>query len=724
VKRGLPTRTPPIASVTLIAVGAVLLFVGVLALYLRDEVIDQESFANRAVEAVADEQVRTVVSRELVVNLVDRGSSDLIAARPLIESVVNAAIDTDAFRKLFREAALETNRVLFVRDRDNAAFRIADAYRLVRFGLRSVAPQVAADVPTNLDVALLKLKRRDFATQTLAFADGIRVLGIVLPVAALLAFAAAIALARDRRVAVMRMGVAVGAVGAVLVIAMLIVRARLLANVFGEDELTNEDVRGAVGGILDAFFGDLFILALALGLAGVIIAAVAAALDPVQVKDPAARVRHWAQKPPATNWGRGLRAAAGLALGVAILVNPSLALRVVAVLAGAYLIYLALIELLLLAQLGARRSEEEVQRRRWSFAAAGAVGAVAVAALAALALVLTGKETEAPGGTVSTAGACNGSAGMCSLRLDEAVFAGTHNSFSAADSPGWFIANQRRTIDRQLQDGIRLFLLDPHWGVAGQGGRVRTDFESEGRDRNRVAAALPPKTLKAAERVAGSIGLRPGEKGEREVWLCHTVCELGGTPMNDTLTTMREFLDRNPGEVLILFLEPYVPPEDIASVFADTGLERYVVTLDPDKPLPTLGELVRTNRRVIVFTERDADGSVPWYLDGFSFVQDTPLGATKPSELSCALNRGTRRSPLLMLNHWADVFPPKRSANAAFLRKGFIVRRAHQCARRRGQPVNLIATDHYDEGDLIGAVKTLNRERVAAVRRAGNAGRG
>ena len=60
------------------------------------------------------------------------------------------------------------------------------------------------------------------------------------------------------------------------------------------------------------------------------------------------------------------------------------------------------------------------------------------------------------------------------------VFAGTHNSFSAADSSGWFIANQRRTIERQLADGIRLFLIDTHWGIEDAQGRVRTDFESEG----------------------------------------------------------------------------------------------------------------------------------------------------------------------------------------------------------------------------------------------------
>jgi hypothetical protein len=720
VKGGVSAKTRAMTSVVLVVVGGVLLLVGVLALYAREHVIDQESFADRAADALADDEVRSVVTRELVVNLIDQGSTDLIAARPLIEQVVNAALDTGAFREVFREAAVEANRILFVRDRDNAAFRISDAYQVIRFGLRSIAPEVAREIPPDLDVALLTLKRRDFAREALDVADGVRVLGIVLPLVALLTLAVAVAVAPDRRVAVLRSGIAVGSVGVVLAIAMLIVRQRVLANVFGEDELTDEEVQGAVAGLLDAFLGDLFVWALALGLAGLIVGAAAAALDPVRVEDPAVRLRRRLLQRPETTWGRAIRATVALALGIVIVVDPLLALRVVAVLAGAYLIYLAVTELLLLTQLGVRHTEVEIERRRGALATAIVAGGLATLGLVALVVVFTGEDAEPPGSEpVSPAGACNGSPRLCSLRVDEAVFAGTHNSFSAADSPGWYIANQRRTIERQLEDGIRLFLIDPHWGVAGEGGQVRTDFDAEGRNRNRVAAALPPATLSAAERLAGSVGLRPGEGGEREVWLCHTVCELGATRMVDTLTLMREFLERNPGEVLILFIEPYVPPEEIASVFEEAGLDRYVATLDPDAPMPTLGELVSSNRRVIVFTERDADGSVPWYLDGFSFVQDTPLGATKTKDLSCALNRGTRDSPLLMLNHWADVFPPQRTANVDFLRERFILQRAHRCARRRGLPVSLIAVDHYDAGDLIGAVEKLNQESVAAVRRGG-----
>ena len=185
----------------LLVLGAVLLLVGSIAFYVRNEIVDQEAFADRALVALEDDGLRKVVRREIVVNLIDRGSSDLVAARPLLESVVDVVLQSAPFRKIFRQAAVEANRVFFVRDKKNALFDISDSAELVRFALRSVSPKLAKEVPKDLDATLLTLRRREFAGQTLAVADSVRVLGIVLPLLALAAFAAAIALALDRRIA-------------------------------------------------------------------------------------------------------------------------------------------------------------------------------------------------------------------------------------------------------------------------------------------------------------------------------------------------------------------------------------------------------------------------------------------------------------------------------------------------------------------------------------------
>jgi hypothetical protein len=303
---------------------------------------------------------------------------------------------------------------------------------------------------------------------------------------------------------------------------------------------------------------------------------------------------------------------------------------------------------------------------------------------------------------------CNGYAELCDRRLGEVAFPGTHNSMSAADTRGWLLANQRRAIPRQLQDGIRLFLIDPHYGVRDSSGRVRTDFAAERQGLNRVSSKLTPQAVAALGRLGGQLGLGNLKGGKREVWLCHSVCELGATRMVDALRDIRRFLDRNPGEVVIIFDEDYVSEEDLDKTYRQAGLHPYLAELDRFKPLPTLRELIREDKRVVVFTERIPSGEYLWNHDGFSFIQDTPLGATRPSEFKCDRNRGQSDSPVLMVNNWIDRFPPQITDNRKVLRRQFIERRARRCARERGLPVSLIASDFYDQGRLVDAVRELN----------------
>ncbi len=709
-------RFRSIASISLAVLGAVLAVVGAVLLYARTEIVDEGAFADHAAAALENDAVSHLLATEITVQIAEKGSADLVAGRPLIQSVVDTVIGSKPFGQIFRQAAVQANRVLFVRDRNNVALQLADAMEVVRFGLQSVSPKLADELPRSIDLTLLKLKKRAFARQSLAIADQVRWLGIVAPLLALIAFVASVALAPDRRVGVLRAAIAVAAAGIVLAITLLIVRARILAGVFGSDEVTDADVRGAIGGVLDAFFGGLFAWALGLALLGLIVGGASAVLDPERAEDPVTKLRRRITERPRTTAGRALRAVLAIGAGLLVALDTTFALQVFGLLAGAYLIYFGSGELLLLLQPPTAPGEEHKQVRTRALQRTAIAAGVTVAVVAIAVVVFTGSAGNPNKALATPADGCNGSRALCKLRLSDVVFAGTHNSFSAADSPNWFIANQRRTISRQLEDGVRLLLLDPHWGIADAKGRVRTDFEAEGRDRNRVAKAMPPATLAAAERLAGSFGVRANTGGEPDVFLCHTACELGATKMVDALTDIREFLDRNRDEVVILFIEPYVPPSAIRDTFERSGIEHYAAVLDRGLPLPTLGELVSSDHRLVVFTERDADGTVPWYLDGFSFVQDTPLGATTPDELSCKLNRGTRDSPMLMLNQWADVFPPRASANPGFQTKQAIIGRAHECARKRGLPVNLIAVDYYDQGDLIDSVAKLNRERIRAAR--------
>jgi hypothetical protein len=324
-----------------------------------------------------------------------------------------------------------------------------------------------------------------------------------------------------------------------------------------------------------------------------------------------------------------------------------------------------------------------------------------------LALVLPGPSSE-PLARADSA-VCNGSADLCDRRLDEVVFPATHNSYAAADEPGWFFANQRFGIERQLEDGIRAFLIHIHIGAPDrQNGRVRTDFQAEGASRNKVAVALGPQALRTADRLVGRGGVgRP--EGERRVYMCHTLCELGAEPLGEQFALYRAFLDANPREVLILFVEPYVPVEEIERALSDADLLDEAAEIQVGEPMPTLGDLIRARTRLVVLAERDG-GARPWYLPGFDLVQDTPLGATRPAQFRCRRFRGEPGSPMLLLNHWIDTFPPSVSRNDR-IGGAFLGRRAQRCGRVRRLVPNLLAVDFYERSDVVEVARRLNATR-------------
>jgi len=303
-----------------------------------------------------------------------------------------------------------------------------------------------------------------------------------------------------------------------------------------------------------------------------------------------------------------------------------------------------------------------------------------------------------------------GVAALCSRRLDEAFFAGTHNSFAASNQPGWYFASQTYPISRQLEDGIRALLIDVHFGVYDpSSGRVRTDLTAEGSDRNKVAQQAPPLALRVADKVAGRVGLG-GLHGTAEPYLCHTLCELGAEPLDRELRVIRTFLESHPDQVLIVIVEDYVPPATIERAFESAGLTRYAETLAPHAPLPKLGELVAGGHRLLVFAEKNG-GSPSWYMPAFSFIQDTPLGALHPGQLACNRFRGEKASQMLLINHWTPPFPPSRTLNRQIGRAAFLRGRIERCTRERRIGGAIVAVDFYERTAIVKVTRQLNEGR-------------
>ena len=72
-------------------------------------------------------------------------------------------------------------------------------------------------------------------------------------------------------------------------------------------------------------------------------------------------------------------------------------------------------------------------------------------------------------------------------------------------------------------------------------------------------------------------------------------------------------------------------------------------------------------------------------------------------------DRGLDDAPLLLLNHW--VSPPSPELATEANSEEVLLARAERCSELRGQPVNLVAVDFYENGDLLATVDELNRRR-------------
>ena len=191
------------------ALAVLTLAAAAILVYLRVELLDEQRFADRAVEAVRDPQVRATIA-DRAVGVAIEVEPDLLAARPLLVSAVRGAIDTPAFEQLVRAAAINAHRVLFDEDEPTIAVDIADAAELIVPAVRSVDPELAEELPERLEAPLATLDRRAFAADTIELAQRVRFLALILPFAGFGLLAGALWLSDDRRLALRRAPLATG----------------------------------------------------------------------------------------------------------------------------------------------------------------------------------------------------------------------------------------------------------------------------------------------------------------------------------------------------------------------------------------------------------------------------------------------------------------------------------------------------------------------------------
>jgi hypothetical protein len=695
-------RHAAVVSWALAVLAAIAFATGGVLTYAEHTVFRSDAFADRAAATLDAQAVRDAAARRLT-NVVVGVRPDLVALRPIVELAARAVVGTAQFRSLVRRAALEAHRSAFDADARGLTFRIRDAGVLVADAVRRLRPGAAERMPTRVITRVARLKGgvHGFMLRIAERADGARRAKSVAFAAALLLALAALVVTDSRRASVLRLGLALAVVGVIVALASAVAPAIAAGSVGSAD-------RDAVHAALAVWLDPVTAWALAGCVAGVVVALAAAAIvRPIPVMAVLRRVRSAVAAPPRNRLERVLRAGTAIGVGAAMVVSPRAVLGVVIVALGALLVLAAVAELLALAAGPAAPAPRLRGPRVPRVARIGVVVVLATTGVA-VAAVLSGGD----GPAVARVGRCNGHARLCDRHVDQVAFLATHNAMAAPDEPGWLFAAQDAGISEQLNDGVRALLIDTQYGISTTRG-VATQVSGENTKRAKLVAELGEPFVAAAERLRRRIGRNP--KGKPQVFLCHTLCEVGATRALDALRAVHRFLVRNPEEVVVLSIQDETSAADTAAAIRASGLVDEVYLGDAGRPWPTLRELIDRDERVIVFVE-NRPGGEPWMHHQPAVVQETPYHFRTVEALeapaSCEPNRGGTAGSLLLLNHWVDTSPAPRVTIARRVNAhNFLASRVAQCRERRGMLPNLVAVDFYRQGDAAQVVDELNGVR-------------
>lgn len=470
------------ATRALTILGVVALVGGATLSRVYRPLFDSDAFADRIEESLSDTRVSDYLAEEIT-DAVLREKPDLSAVHPVLRSAAVAVVSSDAFRSIVHVTARRVHATVMSKGGNDLLLSVPDIDVILRGALESASPTVAARIPQRMSTVIGRLggsPARRFildlweAGRSLSRAARLGVL------VGLLSMLLGIVLAPRRVDALRRVSLDLVMAGVLLL--LLLPVGRSLTSTIPTAPLA----RQAVAGLFDTFARGIGRLGLGFAGVGLVLSAAVQSLSRRAWPGEAARAAGaWLAHPPSSAFQRFLRVALFLAAGLGTLFNPSTALTAVALAAGATVAFIGLQELfgLVLYALPEERP------------AAGARGLwprlviIALAAAVALAIIWLARPSEPVVAKLSRG--CNGEERLCDARLDEVVFAGTHNSMGSVDAPDFMFPQQERSLAGQLEDGVRAFLIDVYAGVPVSG-RVKTELSGESVPLRKIETELGP----------------------------------------------------------------------------------------------------------------------------------------------------------------------------------------------------------------------------------------
>lgn len=699
-----------VASRVLVVVGGVLLLLAVLAVVAYRTFLDTASFAAGVDEIRKTEAVSDALGRELAAQIV-AGTPDLVAVRPLVEQVSAEVAGSDLLSPLVVRAAAQAQRAATEEDSAAIVLRLADAGAVATSALAAFAPDIAARIPPDLSVTLAEIGGQDVLASTVRASRYLSIAAWGLPLLALGTLAMAVWIRPNQRRGLVQVGIATMAVGGVL--GVLTLTVGVVTATLDASTLTGALADGAWQVWSQGFWTATAVLLVA----GAVVSAAAAALIPdVDVRETTRAAWQRVSGRPHTTEGIALRGTLLAFVGLGLVLEPVRLLTWGAVLAGLLVLVYGVSEVTQ-AAVGARQGEPtqpadakpadaDTLTTGWSLGLL--VAGVAVVLGAGAFWAVRSVDTDPAAASVVTVGTgevCNGHAALCERRYDEVSYVTTHNAMSAADEPGWFLAEQPHGLTSQLEGGARAAMIDV-WAARPTGGGVSSLSVNLDEGRAQLEEAFGASVVDSALRVVEAVVGQP--TGPKALYMCHGLCEIGATELAPTLGALRTWLDTNPDEVVSVIVENHVPASEIGQAFVDAGLEPYVHTVT-DGEWPTLAQMITSGQRLVVMTEEGSGGDAyPWLRNAFTLTQDTPYTFPTPDDFSCEPNRGPTDAPLFLVNHWLSGFGNLVTAAQTVNVADVLGARVEQCQQERGRQPTFVGVNFYDIGDVAAVVDDLN----------------
>ncbi|KAI4864307.1 PLC-like phosphodiesterase [Hypoxylon rubiginosum] len=272
----------------------------------------------------------------------------------------------------------------------------------------------------------------------------------------------------------------------------------------------------------------------------------------------------------------------------------------------------------------------------------------------------------------SLAADCNGHAELCDRVYSDVTFVGAHNSPFVGIGPS---DNQFTTPTDQLNQGVRF-------------------LQAQTQDKDGA------------------------------VEMCHTSCILedAGT-LESYLGEIKTWVDGNPNEVVTLLITnpDAIDITKFGDAFTSTGLATYVFTPDTQLALnewPTLGDMISSGNRVVVFMDYNMDISkVPYILDEFIYYFETPFSPTEDNFVQCNIDRPAGASAdgrMFLANHnlnieiLPDVLIPAPLEASDTNSIASITAQTDICMQNYGRYPNVVLLDFVSQGDTIAVQTQLN----------------